>query len=376
MVRPDLKAAAAAARRHPAPAAAVESAAISPAGQPPASAYGLRVAAALQTAARAGDASVLAALLNDPCGARYVDATDAEGRTALYFAAAGGHDAAAQALLLAGADADAADSQQQTALHVAAASNVSTVQLLLNHGADATKADAPGRLPLHIAAGACSAGLASASKTAAALALARRCPAALQQRAQDGDTPVHALCRGYSWLALAVLGGLQKAGLLCAQVLTCTNKAGHTPLALAALCGEEETAAYLLPLCPPAAMGASCAACTAAAAAAGEEEQGDERWGSSASVAASCAGHTCALAAAATRDQHKLMLRIVGFCGASAAGLSSHVLGAAVADGRADVAVALLAAGLRCRPSLPLCMAVEAGDAAALRTLLRAGEAT
>lgn len=358
----------------------VETAPGCPAESLPAADLGQRITAALQTAARTGDASVLAALLRDPCGARYIDATDAEGRTALHFAAAGGRDNAACALLLVGADAEAADRQRQTPLHAAAAScNACVVQLLLNHGADATKVDARGRLPLHIAAEACSGGPAPAAWQTVAV-LARRCPATLQQRALDGDTPVHVVCRGQSWRALGALRGLQQAGLLCAQVLTCGNKDGRTPLALAALSGEAGTAAYLLPLCPAAAISGSCAACQAACACtpADSEEaaQGDARWGSALAVAASCAGHACALAAAAASRDYTLMLRIVGSCGATAAGLSCHVLGAAVADHRADVAAALLAAGLRCSPYRPLCKAVEAGDAAALRSLLRAGEDT
>lgn len=342
-------------------------------------AYDLSLAAALRAAAASGDTRTVVWLLQDPRVERQIDAADAEGRTALHRAAAGDHEDAAQALLLAGADLDAADHMQRwTPLHAAAAAcSPSIVQLLLNHGADASRADARGRLPLHLAAQACAAGEGSGKNAPGTVAvLARHCPAALHQQAHDGDSPAHVLCREVAWMSEDALAKLRDLGLLNSRVLTCTNKAGRVPLAEAILSGHSALPALLLPLCPAAVGCTGCSACARTAAAAAEEEQEGVRWGSDEAVRASCAGHTCALAAAASKREHGLMLHMVGLCGTSAAGLSSHVLGPALAAGRDDVAAALLAAGLRCRrPALPLVEAVEAADAVMLRSLLRAGEA-
>ncbi|KAI0126960.1 ankyrin repeat-containing domain protein [Xylariales sp. AK1849] len=93
-----------------------------------------------------------------------INAPDSQGRTALHYAYTvahrGPHHAIAQllelipALLIRGADADAADGQKVTPLHLAARSlgDVQVAKLLLRHRASASAADAAGSTPLHEAA--------------------------------------------------------------------------------------------------------------------------------------------------------------------------------------------------------------------------------
>ena len=74
--------------------------------------------------------------------------------TALHLAAAGGHIGCVNRLLEAGADADVADAQGRTPLHLAAAAGGSArhsqcVRSLLNHGADPEQRDAGGQPPVH-----------------------------------------------------------------------------------------------------------------------------------------------------------------------------------------------------------------------------------
>ena len=91
------------------------------------------------------------------------DARDDEGRTALHWAADGGHAAAASAVLEgirtargAGARAlvDAVDDEGQTALHYAAVvESAATCALLIRWGADCDAEDADGETPAELGAG-------------------------------------------------------------------------------------------------------------------------------------------------------------------------------------------------------------------------------
>lgn len=332
-------------------------------------------AASLCAAAAASDARALDRLLHS-CAARHIDSLDPNGRAPLHHAAS--HAGALETLLLAGADANTADSAKCTPLHAAAGmSDVHAVQLLLNHGADAGAADSSGRTPLAHAAAACR------GHSEAVLALARHWPQLLAQRSWAGNTPLHELCDGLpSNSCGAALLALAEGGLLTSAALTATDSNGCTPLALAAAAGSDEAVGVLLG-CWPSALHAYCQQCSRAAvrsfapggkADGDDEEEGDAgSWGSVEAVAAATRGHTCALGCAAAGQHYEVML-ILMEAEASAAGLSPHILGRAVADARADVAGALLAAGLRCSPLRPLLAVVESDNAVLLRALLRAGE--
>ena len=83
----------------------------------------------------------------------HLNGRDRSGRTALHVAATGAYVAAVDALLGAGADANAVDSSLRTALHVACSSRGHTVMLhLLTRGADPNLQDVDGNTALHMAA--------------------------------------------------------------------------------------------------------------------------------------------------------------------------------------------------------------------------------
>ena len=86
-----------------------------------------------------------------------IDASLADGSTALHLAARAGHTNVLRMLLDAGADALVADGETRTALHVVAlAGHGLCVKALLDAGADPEGRDASGKTPLGLAeAGAC-----------------------------------------------------------------------------------------------------------------------------------------------------------------------------------------------------------------------------
>ena len=101
---------------------------------------------ALAEACRGGDAARVRAGLARP--GVDANAADEEGRTALHWAADGGHEDAAAALLAAGAVADARDEEGQTPLHYAATVEAPGVcALLLEAGADPEAEDRDGDTP-------------------------------------------------------------------------------------------------------------------------------------------------------------------------------------------------------------------------------------
>ena len=105
----------------------------------PADNRGVDVGGQLRQAALDGDALTLRSLLG---GAPEVDAPDAEGHTALMFAAFNGHTGIVRALLDAGADVGRKDFMGRTALLYAATGPFpETVELLLEKGAEPNIAD-------------------------------------------------------------------------------------------------------------------------------------------------------------------------------------------------------------------------------------------
>ena len=116
----------------------------------------------LAEACRAGDVDGARALILNPKPVDF-DARDDEGRTALHWAADGGHAAAASAVLegirgARGAEAaralvDAVDDEGQTALHYAAVvESAATCALLIRWGADCDAEDADGETPAELGA--------------------------------------------------------------------------------------------------------------------------------------------------------------------------------------------------------------------------------
>ena len=119
----------------------------------------------LAEACRAGDVDGARALIarSDERAPVDFDARDDEGRTALHWAADGGHAAAASAVLegirgARGAEAaralvDAVDDEGQTALHYAAVvESAATCALLIRWGADCDAEDADGETPAELGA--------------------------------------------------------------------------------------------------------------------------------------------------------------------------------------------------------------------------------
>jgi ankyrin repeat protein len=103
---------------------------------------------AIGDAAWAGDIGKLNALLKGQPD--LVSSKDAAGNTALHWAALGGSAEAVQALLAAKADPNAANSDGDTALHLAL--NGAVARALLAGGADVNARNKLGRTPLHMAA--------------------------------------------------------------------------------------------------------------------------------------------------------------------------------------------------------------------------------
>jgi len=91
-----------------------------------------------------------------PCdsGLQMIDASTADGSTALHVAAKHGHANVLRLLLEAGADALSADAEMRTALHlVAVAGHGLCVKALLDAGADPEGRDSDGKTPLDLAEG-------------------------------------------------------------------------------------------------------------------------------------------------------------------------------------------------------------------------------
>lgn len=106
--------------------------------------------AAVLTAAAAADVTTLRQWIGDErC---VIDASAADGSTALHVAAKHGHANVLRLLLDAGADALCADAELRTALHhVASAGHGLCVKALLDAGADPEGRDGEGKTPLQLA---------------------------------------------------------------------------------------------------------------------------------------------------------------------------------------------------------------------------------
>ncbi|XP_019705414.1 probable signal recognition particle 43 kDa protein, chloroplastic [Elaeis guineensis] len=106
------------------------------------------------TAARKADAAALSTLLADESTERDPDAEDADGRTALHFAAGLGSEECIRMLAAAGADVGRAERAGGglTPLHVAAGyGQAAAVRALLEAGADVAAVDGRGRTALELA---------------------------------------------------------------------------------------------------------------------------------------------------------------------------------------------------------------------------------
>ncbi|KAK8957646.1 hypothetical protein KSP39_PZI001002 [Platanthera zijinensis] len=106
------------------------------------------------TAARKADASALSLLLSEGIVSRDPDADDADGRTALHFAAGLGSEECVRVLAVAGADVNRRDRTGNglTPLHMAAGyGRAGAVRALVEEGADATAEDGRGRTALDLA---------------------------------------------------------------------------------------------------------------------------------------------------------------------------------------------------------------------------------
>ena len=97
-----------------------------------------------------GFETVVQRLLNS--GKADVEAKDRYGRTPLWFAASGGHEATVKLLIEKGADVEAKDEDGRTSLWLAAyRGHDATVKLLVEKGADVEAKDRYGRTPLSLA---------------------------------------------------------------------------------------------------------------------------------------------------------------------------------------------------------------------------------
>jgi ankyrin repeat protein len=182
----------------------------------------------LLEAAGKGDVNQAAALLNE--GAQ-VNATNNSGRTSLYLAALGGHEAVARLLLEMGAAVNAADNSGSTPLHEAAGRGHEAVaRLLLEMGAAVNAADNAGSTPLHEAAG-------QGHEALARLLLEK--DAAVNITSEAGWTPLHVAARRGREAVARLL--LDKGASVNA-----TDKGGETPLHEAAGRGHEAVVRLLL----------------------------------------------------------------------------------------------------------------------------------
>lgn len=213
-----------------------------------------------------------------------LECKDARGCTPLHWAAKLGNVEAIALLLNAGADPNARDHAQASPLHYAVVSptayrpkcitamlaapqpaqaivtakdingqtpmhwlagachlhvHLEAMKLLVLHGADVFATDTLGNSPLHNAAAS-----SSLPATAAQLLADGADPLAVNVY---GDTALHTAA-GFGNIAL--LEGLteetQKRGSLAAAALSCTNKAGYTPLQLAVVVGWSKAAVCFL----------------------------------------------------------------------------------------------------------------------------------
>ncbi|CAM2095335.1 unnamed protein product [Caretta caretta] len=160
-----------------------------------------------------------------------MEPVDTVGCSPLLAAAAMGHGAVVQTLLLWGAATGAEDSEGRTALSLAAAQgNEDVVRALLERGLDENHQDAMGWSPLHLAA--------SEGHAGACGALAKH-GARLAQQDRDGRTP----------LLLAAQGGRGECVRLVLESGSPVDHRGHdggTALGAAALGGHRATAQLLL----------------------------------------------------------------------------------------------------------------------------------
>ncbi|XP_020681715.1 probable signal recognition particle 43 kDa protein, chloroplastic, partial [Dendrobium catenatum] len=104
------------------------------------------------TAARKADAAALSLLLSDESVSRDPNAEDADGRTALHFAAGLGSEECIKVLAEAGVSVDQRDGAGLTPLHMAAGyGRAGAVRALVEAGADAEAEDQRGRTALDLA---------------------------------------------------------------------------------------------------------------------------------------------------------------------------------------------------------------------------------
>ena len=173
--------------------------------------------------------------------------TDGSGHTALHWAAFWGRTEACVALLEElGADADARSADASTALHLAAAAgHVATAAALLAQGARVDAKDDDGRTPLVRAAMLGAAQQEEAGGHAAVVALLLEHGSTLPKPVLVAERVLHWLARQGEGAALrAVVGACATEDAV--YVLEACDRAGRTPLAVAAKEGQADCAAALL----------------------------------------------------------------------------------------------------------------------------------